>query len=57
MQQDAEEFFSSIMGAAATQLRGDDLIGAAFHREKCGEEEKVERACAQLAKRSDQRVR
>jgi len=39
MQQDAEEFFSSIMGAAATQLRGDDLIGAAFHREKCGEEE------------------
>lgn len=39
MQQDAEEFYSSIMGAAANELRGDRVIKAAFHGEKCGDEE------------------
>mmetsp|Transcript_26979 Transcript_26979/g.48998 ORF Transcript_26979/g.48998 Transcript_26979/m.48998 type:complete len:579 (-) Transcript_26979:253-1989(-) len=39
MQQDAEEFYSSIMGAAANELRGDNVIRAAFHGEKCGPEE------------------
>lgn len=39
MQQDAEEFYSSIMGAAANELRGDNVIRAAFHGEKCGGEE------------------
>lgn len=39
MQQDAEEFYSSIMGAAATELRGDEVIRAAFHGENCGEED------------------
>mmetsp|Transcript_19138 Transcript_19138/g.41445 ORF Transcript_19138/g.41445 Transcript_19138/m.41445 type:complete len:574 (-) Transcript_19138:161-1882(-) len=39
MQQDAEEFYSSILGAAATELRGDRVMKAAFHGEKCGEEE------------------
>jgi len=39
MQQDAEEFYSSIMGAAANELRGDNVIRAAFHGEKCGGDE------------------
>jgi ubiquitin carboxyl-terminal hydrolase 14 len=39
MQQDAEEFYSSFMGAAATELRGDAAIRAAFHGEGCGIEE------------------
>lgn len=39
MQQDAEEFYSSILGAAATELRGEPIIRAAFHGEKCGNEE------------------
>ncbi|KAL9187756.1 hypothetical protein ACHAXT_006134 [Thalassiosira profunda] len=39
MQQDAEEFYSSIMGAAATELRGDNVIRAAFHGENCSGEE------------------
>lgn len=39
MQQDAEEFYSSIMGAAANELRGDAVIKAAFHGEDCGDEE------------------
>ena len=39
MQQDAEEFYSSILGAAATELRGEAVIRAAFHGEKCGSDE------------------
>lgn len=39
MQQDAEEFYSSVMGVAATELRGSHLIEAAFHGQRCGEEE------------------
>jgi ubiquitin carboxyl-terminal hydrolase 14 len=39
MQQDAEEFYSSLMGAAATELRGDGAMRAAFRGEKCGSEE------------------
>lgn len=39
MQQDAEEFYSSVMGAAANELRGDAVIRAAFRGEGCGEEE------------------
>lgn len=39
MQQDAEEFYSSLMGAAANELRGDGVIRAAFQGENCGEEE------------------
>jgi len=39
MQQDAEEFYSSIMGAAANELRGDRVINAAFRGDKCGVEE------------------
>lgn len=39
MQQDAEEFYSSVLGVAANELRGNQLIEAAFHGEKCGEEE------------------
>jgi ubiquitin carboxyl-terminal hydrolase 14 len=39
MQQDAEEFYSSILGAAATELRGESVIRAAFHGEKCSSEE------------------
>ena len=39
MQQDAEEFYSSVMGVAANELRGNQLIEAAFHGVKCGEEE------------------
>lgn len=39
MQQDAEEFYSSIMGAAANELRGDSVIKAAFHGENCSDEE------------------
>eukprot|EP00581_Thalassiosira_minuscula_P016822 CAMPEP_0183731478 /NCGR_PEP_ID=MMETSP0737-20130205/35514_1 /TAXON_ID=385413 /ORGANISM="Thalassiosira miniscula, Strain CCMP1093" /LENGTH=572 /DNA_ID=CAMNT_0025964213 /DNA_START=52 /DNA_END=1770 /DNA_ORIENTATION=- len=39
MQQDAEEFYSSIMGAAANELRGDNLIRSAFHGERCGTDE------------------
>jgi len=39
MQQDAEEFYSSLIGAAANELRGDNVIRAAFHGEKCGADE------------------
>jgi ubiquitin carboxyl-terminal hydrolase 14 len=39
MQQDAEEFYSSFMGAASSEMRGDDAIRAAFHGEKCGSDE------------------
>ncbi|KAL3810838.1 hypothetical protein ACHAXA_007493 [Cyclostephanos tholiformis] len=39
MQQDAEEFYSSLIGAAATELRGEGAIRAAFHGEKCSSEE------------------
>lgn len=39
MQQDAEEFYSSVMGAAATELRGDVAIGAAFKGTNCSAEE------------------
>lgn len=39
MQQDAEEFYSSVMGAAANELRGDAVIRAAFRGEGCGDEE------------------
>ena len=39
MQQDAEEFYSSIMGVAATELRGDNVIKSAFRNKKCGREE------------------
>ena len=39
MQQDAEEFYSSIMGIGATELRGDNVIKSAFHNEHCGANE------------------
>ncbi len=39
MQQDAEEFYSSVLGVAANELRGNQLIEAAFHGERCGDEE------------------
>ncbi|KAL7530810.1 hypothetical protein ACHAXR_006639 [Thalassiosira sp. AJA248-18] len=39
MQQDAEEFYSSIMGAAATEMRGDAVIKAAFHGANCSGDE------------------
>lgn len=34
MQQDAEEFYSSIMGVCAGEMRGESAINAAFHGEK-----------------------
>jgi len=39
MQQDAEEFYSSIMGVGATELRGDNVIKSAFQNENCGANE------------------
>ena len=39
MQQDAEEFYSSIMGVGANELRGDNVIKSAFRGVNCGEEE------------------
>ncbi|KAL7532337.1 hypothetical protein ACHAWF_004100 [Thalassiosira exigua] len=39
MQQDAEEFYSSVLGAAASELRGDAAIKGAFGGKDCGAEE------------------
>jgi ubiquitin carboxyl-terminal hydrolase 14 len=39
MQQDAEEFYSSVMGVCAGEMRGDTALKAAFHGEKPSMEE------------------